>query len=148
MKNIINRTKDNQKSGNPFQNFIQNGGIQLPYVENEEGAERNIGKKVTYLPDTISIDNNVIIKNPRYDIAVVPVIDTDRSYIEKMPTLKDLGIKGEYFVYVVVPSDRLDHLFGEDFYVKDNETLIVSYEDVYYELKRISFYEYSEETRW
>ena len=109
-------------------------------------AKRYLGKKVLFLQEKISFDNQVKITNPKYDLAVVPIINQDKSYIEKMPSLKEIGINGEYFIYVYVNmyQENYSSFLGDEFYIKDDKTLVAFYNDVYYELKRVSYIEDAE----
>lgn len=107
-----------------------------------EEAKTNIGKRITYQQDKIIYEGQEERKDPLYNYSIIPVKNPIRSYILKMPTLEEIGIKGEYFVFVWIRSPmELKGFLGNEFYIKDDNTLIVSYYDVYYELKRISYIE-------
>ena len=114
---------------------------------NLEKAEAYIGMKINFTRDAIKIEGQNEILKPQYSIAIIPISNLKDSYVNKMPTLGDIGINGEYFVYVYISTDNLIekfHVPGNEFYIKDDDTLIALFEDMYYEIKRISYIEDAE----
>jgi hypothetical protein len=114
---------------------------------NLEKAEAYIGMKISFTRDAIKIEGQNEILKPQYSIAIIPIFNLKDSYVNKMPTLGDIGINGEYFVYVYISTDNLIekfHVPGNEFYIKDDDTLIALFEDMYYEIKRISYIEDAE----
>jgi hypothetical protein len=106
-----------------------------------EAAEEIIGKRISYSVDSIKNDGIEVVKMPVYNYHILPV-SPDKSYVEKMPTLQEIGISGNYFVYVYADYSIIDQGFdaiGNEFYIKDDTTLIMLEWDYYYELKRVSY---------
>ena len=107
---------------------------------NEE-AENFINQTISYTFDSVKINGVEDVKNPQYFIRLIPVTP-DNAYIYGWPSLDEIGITGSYFAYVGTynPGEFLAH----EFYVKDDATLIMFRNNVYYELKRLSYIEGAE----
>lgn len=120
-------------------------GKHLTLSVETEIAEKILGKRITYSIDSVKNDDIEKVINPNYNYAIVPITQ-NKTYVEKMPSLQQLGIDGEYFVYVYVynTTGQGDDILGTEFYIKDDSTLVMLYNDVYYELKRISYIEDAE----
>lgn len=75
----------------------------------------------------------VNINYPEYKITIIP-LNENTTYIPYMPTLNEMGIKGNYVTIFTIVG-------GEDtyFFIKDDETLIMFYKDTYVELKRKNY---------
>lgn len=110
-----------------------------------EIAEELIGNSIAFYREEILIDGIQVVKDPGYHFTIIPVIP-DKKYIRYMPSLKEIGITGNYFIYVYIYNvfDQTGDLFGAEFYIKDDQTLVMFYQEVYYELKRISYIEDAE----
>ncbi|MGG4143826.1 hypothetical protein ABEW34_11880 [Paenibacillus algorifonticola] len=104
-------------------------------------VQQEVGKKIIYSEDKVILDGKEIIENPNYSIAIIPVRDPRRQYIAYMPPLNEIGINGDYFVFVHVLNSVGNYVtdIGTMFYIKDDNTLIM-YDDggTYFEMKRIA----------
>ncbi|WP_143320614.1 hypothetical protein [Clostridium sp. HBUAS56010] len=76
----------------------------------------------------------VNINYPRYEIITIP-LDDNTTYFPYMPTMKEMGIVGNY-VTIFIPESA-EKGYDMCFMIKDDETLIMYYKDTYLELKRI-----------
>jgi hypothetical protein len=115
-------------------------------INNEEDtlekAKQTIGRIITYEKNSIKNDNIEVYKNPHYKYAIIPVKNPEFEYIMYFSNVRELGLNGNYFVFVEVDiQDYGDTTFGSNFYIKDDDTLIAFYYDVEYELKRVSYIE-------
>ncbi|MHB8131615.1 MAG: hypothetical protein ACYDEX_21750 [Mobilitalea sp.] len=122
--------------------------IRYPnYPIDMERAESLIGRRVSYTYQSFKLEDVEMLKDPIYTIEILPV-EKNKSYIGGMPTLEEIGITGNYFAFISIHNvnDLLGDMDGTEFYVKDDNTLILFERDVYYELKRISYIENGE--RW
>ncbi len=68
-------------------------------------------------------------------------------YLSGMPSHKDLGVKGDYFIFVDVYAGVTSNplFITANFYVKDDKTLILVNKDAYFTLERIDYIPYVEE---
>lgn len=107
--------------------FYSDGGIR-------EGKMSSIG------------DGDYVVARQEYHYYLVPK-DSDNLF-PNMPSPDELGIEGEYVIFVsvifsdnsVYSSDAMSTFKGGNFYVKDNDTLILYANNVFYEMNRISYY--------
>jgi len=58
----------------------------------------------------------VAVSNPNYRIAIVP--SNNRAYIPYLPSHKDLGIEGPYFIYVYVSTKITSPIIGNRIFYK------------------------------
>lgn len=81
-------------------------------------------------------NEEVSINYPQYEIITIP-LDDDTTYFPYMPTMKEMGILGDYAVMFVPESAEC----GYDMYfiIKDDETLMMYYKETYLELKRTKY---------
>lgn len=105
----------------------------------QENAEELIGSKIYFDVDEIRINDVIAITNPEYRISILP--STIDYYIPNMPSHKDLGVKGEFFMFVSVYTGETSNplLISADFYIKDDKTLILVSNDAYYTLERVDY---------
>jgi hypothetical protein len=104
-----------------------------------ESSKNLIGHTIEYSRDSIKIDNVTKLTNPEYNTITAPV-NPNFSVVENLPSLGNLGIQGKYFDLVDVSNSykvKGDY-FGGDFIIKDDTTLIMYQNYLYFELKRIS----------
>ena len=123
----------------------------IPKSTTEEGRETQypdiIGTKIYYNRDTIMNDDKIVCKSPIYSIGVIPVLENEQLFLGKHSmSIKELGIKGEYFNFVtVICEDYIDNVSNEivgiSFYIVDNNTLILEYNACEFIMKRTAFIE-------
>ncbi|MHB8131830.1 MAG: hypothetical protein ACYDEX_22890, partial [Mobilitalea sp.] len=109
--------------------------IRYPnYPIDMEWAKSLIGRRVSYTYESFKIDDVEILKDPVYTIVISPVME-NKSYIGGMPTLEEIGITGNYFAFIYIYNvhDFSGDLDGREFYVKDDNTLVLFERAVYYE---------------
>ncbi|MDP4176812.1 MAG: hypothetical protein Q8900_00540 [Bacillota bacterium] len=108
-------------------------------VDEKKGSSKEskniIGKTIEYSYDNIKFNKNIKIDKPIYHFILAPT-EPDKTIIENLPSIKELGMQGKYFIGIEV-ADNAD-IIGSQFYVKDDSTLIMFYQGTYYELTRIS----------
>lgn len=76
-------------------------------------------------------NEEVQIDYPNYDIKIIP-LDEKTMYFPYMPTMKEIGITGNYVTIFSVMGD-----YDIYYILKDDDTLVMFYKNVYLELKRI-----------
>lgn len=76
-------------------------------------------------------NEEVQIDYPNYDITIIP-LDEKTMYFPYMPTMKEIGITGNYVSIFSVMAD-----YDIYYILKDDDTLVMFYKNVYLELKRI-----------
>jgi len=116
-------------------------GTNERFPDDPDAVQGEIGKKIIYLENKVILDGKVIIENPNYSIAIIPVHDPHMQYIEYMPPLDEIGIKGDYFVFVDVLDNSGNYVtdIGTLFYIKDDNTLIIFNDGgTYFEMTRIA----------
>lgn len=90
--------------------------------------------------DGIDIPGTVI-----YMVEIYPQPGHSHFYYTASP--QDMGIGGDYFVDVTVEPQFLHNeingkrIIGDSFLIKDDQTLILSYDNCFYEMKRKSYIE-------
>ena len=65
-------------------------------IDVSNAADMHIGDRITYTKEQVLYNGKIITATSRYDYTVLPVI-SENSYIEKMPSIKEIGIKGKYY---------------------------------------------------
>lgn len=75
------------------------------------------------------------VSNPNYRIAIVP--SNNRAYIPYLPSHKDLGIEGPYFIYVYVSTKITSPIIGNRIFLKEDNTLFLFYNDAFHKVERI-----------
>lgn len=118
----------------------------------EKEIKRLIGTDVEMDEGWIKVNGRVVSTNYKAQINVIPILSKEQVYMEGHPTLNELGINGDYFIYIEIISGKDNEVYNEPFrkiYIKDKETIIVEEEGYYLELQKIndpkdinSFYEF------
>lgn len=76
-------------------------------------------------------NEEVQIDYPNYDITIIP-LDEKTMYFPYMPTMKEIGITSNYVTIFSAMGD-----YDIYYILKDDNTLVMFYKNVYLELKRI-----------
>ena len=108
---------------------------------NKQEINKLIGTDIKIDENWVKINGKIVAKNYETKIDVIPILSENQIYIEGYPTLNELGIKEEYFVYIEIMSCDEEEVYTEPFskfYVKDETTLIVEEQGYYLELKKVS----------
>jgi hypothetical protein len=111
-------------------------------------AEQIAGETIEFAQNYILINNSEIINNVQYDILIMP--SNDYNYILWMLTLADIGLTesgDNYFAYVTVRTEDRRHFLGQNFYIKNYNTLIIENGDYFIIYERFPFEEYYRGTR-
>ncbi len=104
-----------------------------------------IGTKIYFDRDKVLNNGKIVCKSPVYTIGIIPVLEKEQLFLGKHSmSIKELGIKGEYFNFVTVASaDNMnngsDEIMGKTFYVVDNNTLVLEYNACEFIMKRTAF---------
>ena len=119
---------------------------EIPVDEDNNNIEKNaesfIGMRVSYGKDGILNNNYLVLENPIYKISIIPVLKKEQNYLGKRSlSVNSLGIKGNYFNYVFADGKKQGNVFGDSFYIIDNNTLVTEYMAYEYFMKRVSFIE-------
>ena len=103
-----------------------------------ENAESMLGTVFYYDYDVIKQNGEIISNNPMYKYFVLP--KSNREFLYPMPTAFELGIEGEFHLYVETYTEDV-FIEGTSFYVKDDNTLVLfsEREKAFYEMKRKSY---------
>jgi len=109
-------------------------------------VKKFIGFKIKYSNYSIEVNGQKKVDNPNYCIAVVPN-QQNITYIPGLPSFGELGFTGPYVSFVT--ANHSEDLINEpfkftQFYIKDDNTLILFDGGYLYELKRISHLEDAE----
>lgn len=106
----------------------------------DKDANNLIGVEYQLEEQIISVSNAIYSDFPVYQYYVV---DNDTISVKEnipilidMPTPKDLGLNGDFVIFVSVLS-RWQQDFELNFYIKDSETLILYANNAFYEMKLI-----------
>lgn len=116
----------------------------------DEGCEDILGMQITYLPDKYEFGGIVSIENPNYLMSIFP---TDSSFLnmQEQVSMKTLMSDSDYFVWVQIvdkPTSSeavtgkdfgLELYVGNEFFIKDDNTLYCFDYNCIYELKRVSY---------
>lgn len=123
----------------------------IPKSVTEEGEESQypdiLGTKIYFTRDKIVNNDKIICSSPVYNIGIIPVVEKEQLFLGKHSmSIKELGIKGEYFNFVTVLDENninnlSDEIIGNTFYVVDNNTLILEYNACEFIMRRIAFIE-------
>lgn len=107
--------------------------INITSTENDNNI---IGDMFYYDYDVIKRNSEIITETPIYMYYIIPEEDSNPFY--EQPSPKELGINGPYSVRIKVNNDYFD---GAEFYVKDDQTLIlITLNGAFYEMKRIKYF--------
>ena len=108
----------------------------------EKSAESFVGMHVSYGKDGVLNNNHFVLENPIYKISIIPVLEKEQNYLGKRSlSVSSLGINGNYFNYVFADGKKQGNVFGDTFYIIDNNTLVTEYMACEYLMKRVSFIE-------
>jgi len=116
-----------------FKDVIASGSVSQ---NSDEDIKKIEGKRVFFSSDSVSFENKKI-NSPFYKKMNVSKNDFfNESYVD----LNDLGIKKDYVTKVEVYLDSNYQNFwdslGGEFYIKDNNTIIIDYGGDYFRLVR------------
>jgi hypothetical protein len=116
----------------------------------DEGCEDILGMQVTYLPDRYEFGGIVTVDNPNYLMSIFPT-NSPRLYYSDQISVKTLMPDSDYFVWIQIvdkPTSSeiktgLDYGYevyvGDEFFIKDDNTLYCYDYNCIYELKRIDY---------
>ena len=79
-------------------------------------------------------NEEVHITYPKYIITTIP-IDESTTYFYYMPSLKEMGLKGTYATIFCVSGNGCG--YNLYFIIKDDDTMLMFYNDCYIEMKRV-----------
>lgn len=102
----------------------------------DEDAQDLMGSTFYYSVDEVKKDGVIIGNNPSYKCYIIP--KNEYKYLANMATPEELGISGDFTVYVHILADEIVTT-GSSFYIKDDNTLILYENNAFYEMKRISY---------
>lgn len=78
-------------------------GLNNNMFTDMETAKKLIGTEIEYNKEIIRVNGVEVLKNPGYHFAIIPIIPyTYQQYIGRMPSLGEISITGNYFVYVYI----------------------------------------------
>lgn len=104
----------------------------------KENAEDLIGTIFYYDFNQIKRNDEITSDMPIYHYYVIP--KNNKRFLQYMPLPSELGIEGEFSLFVETKTKNV-FIEGISFYVKDDETLILYQNGVFYEMKRKSYKE-------
>ena len=116
----------------------------------DEGYEDILGLQITYLPDKYEFGGIVSVDKPNYLMSILPT-DRPSFYYSDQISVKTLLPDSDYFVLVQIvdkPTSYeaitgkdlgLEVYVGNEFFIKDDETLYCFNYNCIYELKRVSY---------
>ena len=117
--------------------------ISRPKNENnkqKQEVENFIGTSISLGQGFVKINDVCVTSNPFYKVTTIPILgDKKQTYIEGLPPIKKLGIKGRYFSFIQIESALKGEIYDEifsNFYLKDKNTLIMQKYGYYIEMKR------------
>lgn len=129
-----------------FINFT--ASIPIAFAEKGEGGQPPkdiIGTKIFFDRDKILNNDKIVCTDPIYTISIIPILKNGQQFLgERSMSIKDLRIKGEYFNFITVKDGNflnLDDVIGTEFYIVDNNTLILEYKACEFVMKRTAFIE-------
>lgn len=115
----------------------------------DEGCEDILGMQITYLPDKYEFGGIVSIENPNYLMSIFPT-DSPFLNMQEQVSMKTLMPDSDYFVWVQIvdkPTSSeavtgkdfgLEPYVGDEFFIKDDNTLYCFNYNCIYELKRVN----------
>ena len=118
----------------------------------DEGYEDILGLQITYLPDKYEFGGIVSVDKPNYLMSIFPT-DSPFFNMQEQVSIKTLMPNSDYFVWVQIvdkPTSSeaitgkdlgLEVYVGNEFFIKDDETLYCFNYNCIYELKRVSYVE-------
>lgn len=116
----------------------------------DEGCEDILGMQITYLPEKYEFGGTVSIDNPNYLMSIFPT-DSPFLNMQEQVSMKILMPDSDYFVWVQIvdkPTSSeavtgkdlgLEVYVGNEFFIKDDDTLYCFDYNCIYELKRVSY---------
>lgn len=116
----------------------------------DEGCEDILGMRITYLPDKYEFGGIVSIENPNYLMSIFPT-DSPFLNMQEQVSMKTLMPDSDYFVWVQIvdkPTSSeavtgmdfgLEVYVGNEFFIKDDNTLYCFDYNCIYELKRVNY---------
>ncbi len=149
-KNIIPNEKleVKPKFNNTYKMFYGKWEIKNIFGYNNKLGETlpefssNIGKKIFYGNDKIEYDN-LSLDNFLYSYTILPN-EKNECYFYNTLTNEQLGISGEYYVFVHVETfieelgSNSPKFIGDEFFIIDDNTLILVKDGVFYLAERVS----------
>lgn len=116
----------------------------------DEGCEEILGMQVTYLPDRYEFGEIAGVDNPNYMISIFP---TDDRFLfdQRQAGMDELLPDREFFVWVQIADEPVlsghedggSYDFasnvGNEFFIKDDNTLYLYANHCIYEMKRVSY---------
>lgn len=115
--------------------------FEHPRIGPDEGYLDIIGKTVYYDKTLYKEDGNMISDEPFYDIAIIP--RTNKPFESDFWGEFDMGLGDKYFVFVSINFDWVfderEFPFASEFYIKDDNTLILSSHNCLYRMSRVSY---------
>lgn len=83
---------------------------------------------------------------PKYSLSLIPIIQDYQSYTSRT-SVQEMGIKGDFFVYIRIYDKAQQKIIsqpGSTFYVRDDNSLIISFQSVTAIAKRVGYIEDNE----
>lgn len=127
------------------------GRSEQAYMKEEE-INKLIGTDIKLHQRYIKINGKLVAEDYKVKIDTIPILIEDQVHMKGFPSLKELGITEDYFVFIEIVSDKDNEVYREPlrkFYVKNADTLIVEEQGYYLELKKVkepkdlyNFYEF------
>jgi hypothetical protein len=96
------------------------------------------GLTLEYTPDMVRIGDKVAV-NPHYAISLIPIVEERQNYTSYEVSVQTItGQEKGFFVYVraIVEPWYVDD-FGLQFYIRDDDTLVMEYDQFFVLLKRV-----------
>jgi hypothetical protein len=123
-------------------------GYNHNYGKSFSGADKIVGTRVSYDREKI-LANGLTVNNFKYSYTINPNIK-DMCYFNNTLTNQELGIKGEYYVFIhvetYIPGVNLGISFvGDEFFILDDNRLILVKNNVFYLAERLSYIENKED---
>ena len=105
--------------------------------DTDNEAEKLIGTVYEFTDSNISIDTEIIAEKIMYKYYVIPKknFSSKDMFLMEYSAPEDFGLNGNFFLLVEAISKEQKY-FCTEFYVKDNDTLILISDNIYYEMKR------------
>lgn len=111
-----------------------------------ERQEEYIGNRIYYSSKEIYINDEIMIVNPRYHCAIIPM---DKWHMYKsslhpaVGAREMLGRNDEYFVQVLIGNIYTKNKdvfeFGSTFYIVNEDELILETDDGWYKMERLNY---------
>lgn len=114
----------------------------------DEGYEDLIGKCVTYQQDYFEC-GETIINNPEYSVSIIPINDNAyNQFFAEQEGIESMLPEEHFFVFIQIihkPSGQGEY-FGNEFFIKDNNTMYSYENNCIYKLTRINYSDNYDET--